>query len=159
MQRVTTDIRYAFLPVEQATSKYFIPALFQGLGKVTPGRGVTHLIMKQAGLDLPNLKYTAPEKWSESCVITGNIVAAIRGQEEFWTADNSTYFQEGRVEVRKRSNLRAEEALAETLAVRPVQGTRHLRRVTKTWAWLMVQPSTLNGTELSAQEWRYALLL
>ena len=31
--------------------------------------------------------------------------------------------------------------------------------MTKTGAWLTVQPSTVNGTELGAQEWRNNLLL
>ena len=34
-----------------------------------------------------------------------------------------------------------------------------MRQATKTGAWLTVQPSTVNGTELGAQEWRDALFL
>ena len=34
-----------------------------------------------------------------------------------------------------------------------------MRRAAKTGAWLMVLPSTVNGTELGAQEWRDALFL
>ena len=34
-----------------------------------------------------------------------------------------------------------------------------LRRATKTGAWLTVQPSKVNGTELGEQEWRNALFL
>ena len=33
-----------------------------------------------------------------------------------------------------------------------------MRRETKTGAWLTVQPSTVNGTELGDQEWRGTLL-
>ena len=77
--------------------------------------------MKQAGLDLPDPTKMASENWMMSCVITGHLVAALREQEEFRTEDNSTYLQEGRAEVRKRSVLREEEALAETLAGDPVQ--------------------------------------
>ena len=65
--------------------------------------------------------------------------------------DHSAGLQEGRVEVRKRSVLWAEEVMAETLAGAPVQGARRLQRMTKTGALLMVQPSTVNGTELGAQ--------
>ena len=36
---------------------------------------------------------------------------------------------------------------------------RCLRRATKTEAWLTVQPSTVNGTDMGAQEWRDALFL
>ena len=37
--------------------------------------------------------------------------------------------------------------------------TRRLQRATKTGAWLTVQPSTVNGTKLGAQEWRDAAFL
>ena len=41
----------------------------------------------------------------------------------------------------------------------PVLQARRLQRETKTGAWLTVQPSTVNGTELGAQEWCDALFL
>ena len=41
----------------------------------------------------------------------------------------------------------------------PVVFTRRLRRATKTGAYLTVQPSTVNGTDLGAQEWRDAAFL
>ena len=53
--------------------------------------------------------------------------------------------------VWNRSALLAEEALAETLAGGPVQGVRQLQWAKKTGAWLMVQPSKANGTELGEQ--------
>ena len=52
MHRFTSDSGGAFVPVEQALRDNLIPALFQGLGEGTLGRGVTCLPMKQAGLDL-----------------------------------------------------------------------------------------------------------
>ena len=71
----------------------------------------------------------------------------------FRTEDHSAYLREGRAEVQKRSVLRAEEALPETLAGNPVQDACFLRSETKTGDWLMVQLSTVNGTELGVQEW------
>ena len=41
----------------------------------------------------------------------------------------------------------------------PVLHARRLQRATKTGAYLTVQPSTVNRTELGAQEWRDALFL
>ena len=61
--------------------------------------------------------------------------------------------------MRKRSVLRAEEALAETLAGAPFQGAPSFRQETNTRAWMTVQSPTVNGSELGAQEWRDALFL
>ena len=109
--------------------------------------------MKQAGLALPDPMLTAPENWTESYVITGRLIAAIRGQEELQTADHSACILEVRTLVRKRSVLLADESLAENLAGYPFQGARQLWRAKKTGTWLTVQPSTVKGTKLVAQEW------
>ena len=85
MQRVTPDIGDALGTAEQALRDSFVPDLFQGLGEVTLGRGVTHLPVKHSGLALHDTTKTVPENWTESCVITGHPVAALRGQEELRT--------------------------------------------------------------------------
>ena len=94
-----------------------------------------------------------------SCVVTGHLVAGLRGQEEFRTADHYACLQEVRMAVRKQSVLLAEEALTEILLGSPVHGACRLQRATNTGEWLTLQPSTVNGTELGAQEWRDALFL
>ena len=89
VQRVTPGIGNAFGLVKKALRETFVPELFEGLGDGVPERGVTRLPIKQAGLALPDPSQTAPENWTESCVITGHPVAALRGQVEFRTADHS----------------------------------------------------------------------
>ena len=74
--------------------------------------------------NIPDPTQTAPEKWTASCVITGHLLTALRGQVEFRTADHSACLREGRTAVRRRSQQRAEEALAATLAGAPIQRTR-----------------------------------
>ena len=49
---------------------------------------------------------------------------------------------------------KAMASLEATIAGAQEVVTHRLRRATKTGAWLTVQPSTVNGTELGAQEWR-----
>ena len=46
-----------------------------------------------------------------------------------------------------------------TLEGAPVLHIRQLQRATNTGAWLTVHPSTVNGTEMGAQEWRDSLFL
>ena len=78
VQRVTSSIRDAFGPVEEALQETFILALFQGLGGGTPGRGVTCVPVKQVGLDLLDTTNMARENWTPSCVIKWHLVALIR---------------------------------------------------------------------------------
>ena len=130
-----------------------MPDLFQVIGAGIPGWEVTHLPVKQAVMALPDPKKTAPDNWTTYCVITGHLVAALRGQEEFSTAYHNSYLKEGRVGVRKRNAKQLEEALVDNLVGTLVQVERQLRRATKTGAWLTVQTSIVNRMELGAQEW------
>ena len=77
--------------MKKALRETFVPDLFEGLEERAPERGFTFLPVKQAGLALPDPTHTAPENWTASCVITGHLVAALRGQVEFRKADNSTF--------------------------------------------------------------------
>ena len=54
---------------------------------------------------------------------------------------------------------KAMASLEATIAGAPEVVTRRMRRATKTGAWMTVQPSTLNGTDLGAQEWRDSAFL
>ena len=100
MQRVTPVVGDSFGPVETALKETFFPALFEGMHEGVPSRGVAHLPAKEAVLALPDPSQTAPENCTASCVITGHLVAAIRGQVEFWTADQSACLREGRMAFR-----------------------------------------------------------
>ena len=115
--------------------------------------------MKQAVLDLPDPTNTSPGNWTVSSVITGHLVASLRGQEEFRTADHAAYLSKVRGEGSKRNTMRLEEALADNLVGAPVQVTCRLQRATEMGAWMTVQTSTVNGAELGAQEWRDSLFL
>ena len=159
MQRVTPGVGAAFGPVEEALREGFVPALFRGLTEGLPTRENTCLPVKQAGLAIPDPVKTAPENWTASCVITGHLVAALRGQAAFRTANHTACLRGGRLSVRHRGEQRAEEASTAALEGVPVLQARQMLRAANTGAWLTVLPSTVNGTDLGAQEWRDALFL
>ena len=92
-----------------------MPALFKGLWEGVPERGLTCLPVKHVGLALPGPYQTAPENCTASCVITGHLVAALRGQVEFGTVDHLACLREVRTAVRRRGQIRAEEALTVAL--------------------------------------------
>ena len=143
MQRVTPGIGDAFVPVEEEIAKAFLPALFEGVGDGALGRAITRLPVKQAGMALPDPTRTAPDNWQASCVITGHLVSALRGQVTLRMADHAACLRDGKAAVRQHSVAKAMASLETTIARAPVEVTRRLRRATKTGAWLTVQPSTL----------------
>ena len=159
LQRVTPGIGNAFGPVEKVLRDTFVQALFEGLGEGAPERVVIRLPVKQAGLALLYPTLMAPENWTASCVITGHLIAELRGQVEFRTSDCSACLREGLTAVWRQSQHRAEEALAATIAESPVQGARRLKWETKTGSWLTFKLSTVNGNDMGAQEWCDALFL
>ena len=115
--------------------------------------------MKQAGLALPDTTRTSPDNWQASYIITGHLVSALRGQVTFRTADHVACLRDGRAGVRRKSVAKAMASLGVTIAGYPEVVTRGLRRATKTGAWLTVNMSTVNGTEMEVQEWQDAAFL
>ena len=69
----------AFQAVDDELWDTFLQALFWGGTSQIPGRTITGLPVKQAGIDLPNPTWTAGSNWTTSCVITGHLAAALRG--------------------------------------------------------------------------------
>ena len=61
--------------------------------------------------------------------------------------------------MRHRGEERAKAVLTAALEGAPVQQARRMLRAAKIGAWLTVLPSTVNGTDLVAQECRDALFL
>ena len=134
MPRFTLGIGDSFVPVEEEIEKAFLPALFEGIGGGVPGRAITHLPVKQAGMALPDPTLTAPENWQAPCVITGHLVPALRGQVPFRTANHAACLRYGRATVRRQNVAKAMVSLEATIAGDPAVVTRRLRRATKTVA-------------------------
>ena len=88
MQRMTPGVGDTFGPVEVARKDIFVPMLYHCLREGVPERGIIRLPLKQAGLTLNEPTMTSPENWTASYVITGHLVAALRGQVEFRTSDH-----------------------------------------------------------------------
>ena len=99
---------------------------------------------------LPDPTQTAPENWQASCVITGHLVSALRGQVPFRTADLAACIRDGRAAVRRQNVDKAMASLETSIARAPVEVSCWLRRATKTGAWLTVQLSTVPLTVDSA---------
>ena len=110
--------------MEEEIAQPFLPALFEGVGEGAPGREITRLPVKQAGMALPDPTRTAPENWQASCVITGHLVSALRGQVPLRTADHAAYLRDGRAAVRCQNVAKAMASLETTIARAPAVFTR-----------------------------------
>ena len=70
MQRVTPCTGPKFQPMEDKMRDMFLPDIFKGSTYQIPGKSVTSLKVKQAGIAIPEPTKTAGANWTASCVIT-----------------------------------------------------------------------------------------
>ena len=84
---------------------------------------------------------------------------ALRRTAEFRSGNHAPLMGEGRENIRWRHGEEAENDLREAKATASKLDARRLRKIQQTGKWLLVLPSTVNGTELGAQEWRDSLFL
>ena len=96
MKRVTPDIGMDFIAVEDTLQDILPPDPFQGATSQIPGRAITSLPFKQAGIYLPNPTQTAGENWTASCVITGHLVAELRRKAKVRYGNHALLIGEGR---------------------------------------------------------------
>ena len=96
MKRVTPDIGMDFIAVEDTLQDILPPDPFQGATSQIPGRAITSLPFKQAGIYLPNPTQNAGENWTASCVITGHLVAELRRKAKVRYGNHSLLIGEGR---------------------------------------------------------------
>jgi hypothetical protein len=94
---VTEGLSKEFQDIEQ---QKFLPALFgDELADGLPGQ-LACLLVKKAGLAIPNPTLSAESNWTASTVICGHLIVAIQGREVFWTADHSARMSAGKAETR-----------------------------------------------------------
>jgi hypothetical protein len=157
LQRVTEGLDSEFEGIEEALTTKFLPALFGAPDTDSTLRQLACLPVKKSGLAIPNPTTTADENWTNSTVVCGHLIAALRGTEEFRSADHNHIMSAGRAEMRLRKLSDSEAKLANLLSDLPKDRARTIKRGQHTGAWLSALPSTVNGTELSAQEFRDAI--
>ena len=81
-----------------------------------------------------------------SCVITGHLVAVIRGTAEFRSGYHSLLMGEGWAEIQRQHAEAAEISLGEAQAAASKLDARRMGRIQRTGVWMSVLPSIVNGT-------------
>jgi hypothetical protein len=138
----------------------FLPALFDDdIEEEDPRHKLAALPVKQAGLALADPARTASSNFTASSLVVSHLLAALKGTVTFSSDDHTRVGKEVKLEIRER---RAEKELLELNGIMkklPCSDRRTILRGKSTGQWLSVLPSTVNGTELSAQEFRDSLQL
>jgi hypothetical protein len=161
LQRVVPGIEDAMAPLEQAIQKFFLPALFEeSEANLTALRPLLGLGVGKAGLGVPDPGATAKANLLASQTITGSLTESLVARAPL----NTVAYSLGASQLRKdcrRDRMIADDGTLQRLkgASSSLQTKRRMDRATKTGAWLTVMPDRLNGTDLSADEFRDSLLL
>jgi hypothetical protein len=148
--------------VEKALATQFLPALFReslATDDIDPHRLLACLRVKHAGIAIVDPTATSDVFYEASTLVCSHLTAAIRGVEKFKHSTHMAIRKDTIAELRKRKTQRHDKELSSILAPLPCHTIRHLKTSTETGAWLSVMPSTVNRTELSAQEFRNKLLI
>jgi hypothetical protein len=107
LQRVTEGLGKEFRDIEKALPTEFLQALF---ADDIPGR-LASLPVKKAGLAIQDPTTSVDSNWTASTVICGHLIVAIRGREEFRSADHTAIMAAGKAETQMRHLSESQEKL------------------------------------------------
>jgi hypothetical protein len=135
-----------------------LPSLLKA--NITDGDPILKLAclpVNNAGLALPNPVESAEANFRASEVANSHIIQVMRKKETFSLQDHSATTSQVKGEIKKRRDLTNKAHLDSTLGLMTKDLSRMVRRGCETGAWITVMPSTIAGTELSADEYRDSL--
>jgi hypothetical protein len=159
LQRVLPDCSAAFEPVEEALASAFLPALFQAEEPML-ARQLLALPVKRAGLGIPNPAESADDCHEASKAVTRALtLSLLKGEDLVAQAHLEHASAERRLQHTARLQA-ADDTLSALKAAAPDRLARfRLQRAQETGAWLTTMPESLNGTELTEDEFRDSLRL
>jgi hypothetical protein len=139
----------------------FLPALFRDTldGKDDVRLLLHGLPVKHAGMAIPDPTKSAKSNYEASSLVTSHLFAALTGSKAFRSQEHVAVMTDVKSEVKSRKQTTDDRTLKSILSKLPCDVSRAIARGKKTGQWLSVMPSTINGTDLAAQEFRDALLL
>jgi hypothetical protein len=161
LQRVAPNCSNDFTAIEHAIKTAFLPALFGDTKAVTgPLRELAALPVRNSGLGLPDPKSTAEDAHYASTGMTSTLSASLLEgvplDVQTYKADSYTSRLKRRKDRQKRNKEQVAPAILRKFGT---SSQRRLKRAAFTGAWLTVLPNPLNGTDLSAEEFRDSLRL
>jgi len=156
VQRVVADTAPFFAPLEEAIRTHFLPSLLGIPSSEIDGdyrQLLTHSV-KMGGLAIRNPVDTAPRVHLASIAATRHLTASlVRDATRFDLGTHRTCANEAGLAAR-RDRLQDEQIFLGRHGKDNPSVARRNRRNCAAGAWLSVFPNRLNGTGLSADEWR-----
>ena len=108
---------------------------------------------------LPNPHRSADANYQNSILMNSHLLSSLRGNDTFRSATHISVTKEVRAELKIRRSKDNESVLGHLTKPMTPAMRRTIMRGTETGQWLSSLPTTVNGTQLSAQEFRDALFL
>jgi hypothetical protein len=160
LQRVLPESGPAFEPVEASLRETFLPALL-GAPEGIPDylRDVLALPIRQAGIGIPNPVQLAAASYATSVECAAPLTKSLREGSDFDVGDYLREARAAREALKDARTMAGTAELTRLLEDTPVKLQRQVRRGKLTGTWLATTPTTFNGTDLSADEFRDSLRL
>ena len=143
-------------PVEAAIREHMIPALFQ----MDPGevrddfRVLLEHGVKQGGMNIRNPVKGADRLHEASSEASAVLVASLMANDELDSVEHKACVRRTGATARKE-RVESEKGVLKEMMVDASKATiKRLERLPWTGAWVSLIPNRLNGTLLSAEEWR-----
>ena len=155
VQRVTPHLDQAFAPLESAIATIFLPALLDTTVEESAHlRSLIALPVRQGGLGLSNPSKTNASCYSASTETTSLLTASLINVSPLCTQEHRKTAATGRSDAKIRQREHNHATLTAILSTATPLDKRQIKRSTSTGAWLTTLPNLLNGSDLSAEEYR-----
>jgi hypothetical protein len=161
LQHIVLGIEGALAPLEEAIQKFFLSApLEEYAANLTALRPLLGLGVGKAGFGVPGKSDTARGNLIASQLIMGALTESLVERSPL----NTGVYLQGASQIQKDCcrdcTIQDKQTLEDLKVASSLLVEWHwMDRATETGAWLTIIPNRLNGTDLSADEFRDSLLL
>jgi hypothetical protein len=155
VQRVTPQITQAFAPLESAITHIFLPALLNStVEEATKLRPLIALPVRKGGLGILDPTTTAEHCYSASTAATSPLTESLIHGNTLCAMEHRQHTAISRQMAKHSLRQIHDENLHTILGQATQLEKRRLKRSASTGAWLTTLPNILNGSDLSADEFR-----
>ncbi|KAL7463062.1 hypothetical protein ACHAXS_003449, partial [Conticribra weissflogii] len=159
LSRTTPNLSPFLIPIEQSIKNTFLPALFHLENIDDPLREVLSHPIKLAGLNILDPTIQAELSYDTSHLATESLVDCLLSHTEVDLTLHHHNISETRQQCHQKIHKLHDELLSKYLNTAPPEIQHRLARAKLGGSWLTIIPKAINGTILSAEEFRDNLRL